>query len=579
MDAHRVTLSDILAGEKEYTIPVFQRYYKWKKDRWDSIWNDINLLLDEPDFQLTHFIGPMVIVSRTVPYDIQRYLVIDGQQRLVTLTILLCAIRNIASKESFSALANLVNTYLFFVDTKDNRTYKLRPRTTDREQLLRIINQESLHAFDDSIIEVAYGYFFDRITETLLKDHAEDSFDYLNGLFEAVTKRLVLVSITLGDRDDPSRIFESLNFKQEKLTDADLIRNYVLMQVNGNQQEEFNRDEWEPFEKTFAESDSSQPNADVLTDFYYRYLVSVSDYFARQKVYTEFTKIVDKCVSDDNPTKTYSNLAALIKVLRRYANYYLSIVNPAREQVPELRYAFERFAYLDIMTAMPLMLSLYDRYHSGQISKDEFIEYLRTIESFVIRRSILRERTRGYGLDFGQAIDKSSTLAELRKYFARRGWPTDEAIRKALEDFPLYVRERDKTRLILSEIERKIGHKEIVDLSNPKKITIEHILPQTLDAGGTWSEMLGQDSKNIHNKYVDTLGNLTLTGYNTELGNKPFDEKKVEYAKHGSGSHIELNTDVLKKTKWTQEEIVERTNMLSEILISVWARPEISDDE
>jgi hypothetical protein len=192
---------------------------------------------------------------------------------------------------------------------------------------------------------------------------------------------------------------------------------------------------------------------------------------------------------------------------------------------------------------------------------------LRIIESFVLRRLILRERTRGYGLDFALAVRRSSTINELRRCFAGRGWPTNEQIREALKDFEFYKRAPKQCRLVLTEIERSFGHKEKISLTD-KDIQVEHVMPQHLTQ--SWREMLGEDAEEKHEKLHHTLGNLTLTGYNLDLRDRPFAEKKVEF----EASKISLNEYFEKCDKWTEKEILERTEDPTNRFIDLWDRPD-----
>lgn len=574
MDAKPVTLSDILPGEGQYIIPVFQRYYSWEKDNWETLWEDIAKVIEDDAPRYTHFIGPMIVFRETYPYDIARYMVVDGQQRLITLTILLCSLRDVAEENGMSALASaIVNNYISFTTVKNELVYRLLPRSADRDPLLSVIKGELPPTSSEDAVVKAYSFFVEQVRSDLASI-TKNASDHLNSLYEAITRRLRLVSITLDNSDDPTKIYESMNFKGEELLDADLIRNYVLMQLSIDEQDEFHNTRWMTFESLFIGNGTSQPDTKELEDFYYRYLISQTDYFPKRKVYYEFRQYAKEYIDGKKDSELRNSLAKLVSSLKRYARYYRAVVHPDLEKDIDLKTAFQRFAFLDVKTAIPLMISLYDRYedgsHSAHISKDTFLYMINAVESFTIRRSILRERTRGYGSDFAQAVKKSNTLSELWNHFDARTWPDDDIIGDALPTFPLYGREGKKARLILQQLETYFGHKEPVDLSDPRRITIEHIMPQNLTSG--WEEMLGEEAVNTHERYVDTVGNLTLTGYNRELGAKSFADKKSEYAKHGS--HLELNKYILEQDQWTEAEITDRAKQLTARFIEIWPRPE-----
>ena len=235
---------------------------------------------------------------------------------------------------------------------------------------------------------------------------------------------------------------------------------------------------------------------------------------------------------------------------------------------------------LDVTTALPLLMDWYDRYDdessTDPISKETFLSMIDALESFVIRRSILRERTRGYGSDFAQA-KKSRTVNDLLSYFSQRGWPSDSEVQEALVTFELYSKEKNKTRLILEELERSFGHRELVDLNDPNVISIEHIMPQADRLPDAWKNMLGENACEIHEKYRHSIGNLTLTGYNRELGKKSLYEKKQVYATKVSGSRLALNDFVLQQEQWTEYEICERARQLSKRFVEIWPRAEVGD--
>ena len=216
---------------------------------------------------------------------------------------------------------------------------------------------------------------------------------------------------------------------------------------------------------------------------------------------------------------------------------------------------------MDITTAYALILNLLDRNEQGQLSDDDLCGCLRDLSSFVLRRSICGESTRPYSRWFVEAISevRETPRQDLQAYWLKRRWPDDTAVRERILDFALYRREGSKARIMLEAIEESFDHKEKVDLS---KLTIEHVLPQTISnnaAGKSWKAMLGENWSEIHEKYVHTLGNLTLTGYNPDLSNSSFDKKK-DLLKQ---SHLELNTYFADMDAWNAETIVARSREAS----------------
>ena len=582
MHSTKVTLSDILSSQRQNIIPVFQRPYSWTEKNWSELWSDIESVLEDGDKNLEHFLGPMIVdKGDTGSYVPEKYLVIDGQQRLITLTVLLCAMRDLAASLGNDAFASSVSQHLNFRTTRGEVENRVVPRSTDSAAFQTVLNSRLTSREKKPRIIKAYRYYKKEI-KARLPQSEQDSIDFLDDLFTVVIARLKFVSITLEQNDDPTKIYESMNFKGRTLLVADLIRNYVLMHLPHQLQEALFAAAWEPFENKFADSATGEMDAKELEDFYYRYVTIGKGYFAKRLLYSTYKQhlkgFIEVAVDDDSKMHA---LESLVAHQARYAEFYRRIVHPELEPDDDLSEAFKRFDYLDSRTATPFLMSLYDRYenrgHADPISKSIFLDMLSAAESFILRRSILRLRTRGYALDFAQAINQSSNPQQLHAHFDSKEWPKDDAIREALLEFPLYRRERKKARLILQQLEHSFGHKETVDLSDSDRIQIEHIMPQSKDISPAWKTMLGEDARTIHEKYVDTLGNLTLTGYNRELGAKSFPEKKSEYAKHGAGSHLELNRDVLRKIRWTEFEITGRSRELADRFIAIWTRPEMPD--
>lgn len=565
MKAFDSTIADIVSGQKQYVIPVFQRYYEWEEERWKTFWNDLSALVYEYDNNMTHFIGPMVFFSNVTPTTVPKHLVVDGQQRIMTVFVLLAAIRDRALTLHNENLARSIETNsLFFHNRSGGQMTKIIPRMTDRDTLSNILYHDHEQIDKDSLLVKAYEYFsqeIERLTPVQQELFDEPPEDVLNKLDEATTQRLWIVQINLDANDNPSNIYESLNFKGKRLSDADLIRNYIFMQLEGlEKQEEFNNTTWGAFEKLFDLF--GQESGERLTEFYYKYLISRTEYFSRKRLYHRFTAYVNTSL------KNNKSLLQLVNELKQFAHYFISITHECKDN--ELDAAFKRFRDLKTDTAIPLLLHLYQQYKEPTdemkaLSKTQLLNMLRIIESFILRRSILRLRTRGYGLDFARACKHTQSLNSLMRYFAEKYWPTDQEIRKKMKGFAIYHHEYKKCHLILKEIERSFGHKEQIDLENT---TVEHVLPQTLTS--SWQKMLGVNVDKLYEKYVNTIGNLTLTGYNSELGNRSYEEKREMFGK----SHIQLNTYFASCERWTEQEILERTDALTDKFIDLWIRPD-----
>lgn len=566
MDANDELLQDVFGGEKQYIVPVFQRRYSWDDEHWDALWEDILSLYETESRDEDHFIGAFVCMPGTIrPGDIPKYMVIDGQQRLLTFSLLLSALRDHAGEqdtEDHQRFADEINDkYLLDEYKKGIDQYKVVSRAEDRSALFAILGQED---FDDEVRETsiyeAYRFFRKRLNQ--MEEGSEHR--VLNRLKQIIMQQMPLAMITTSEDENPYAIFETLNERGLQLEESDLIRNWVFMQLSLEEQDNFNDDYWRPFEEKFKETDEF--DAISLTSFYRDYLMRTGEYVKKNSVYHQFKERIDS-----NPHK-------LVESLNYYSKLYIWINRPSKALNKQLSEALSRIEYLDIGTAYPLLLNLLDRYETGTISLEEFTEILHALESFAIRRSICGESTRGYYLTFPkavEAIEESRVKDSLFQYLESKGWPRDSRFIDDLVSFDIYGRETKKCRLILETLQRQFGHKEKVNL---QELTIEHVLPQTIEGkegSEEWREMLGENWERKHQQWVDTLGNLTLTGYNPELSNKPFKKKQKLF----EDSKVDLNDYFLSHEQWTGVEIEERGRTLAQEVSELWPVPQLVSTE
>ena len=561
MDARAKTVREILHSGDQYLIPFFQRYYSWKRRHWDRLRADVWALLDDPAGNSQHFLGPLVCTPiNHVPGEIPAYQLIDGQQRLTTLTLMLSALRDVASEQGIDDLAEEVTEdYLIHKRKKALQRYKVVPRIGDREALIAVIEGKIEKQHKQFSVYRAWQYFRKQIAELAV----EDVESKLRKLFVALTGRLSLVVITI-DGENPYEIFESLNSTGLPLEESDLIRNYIFMQVPTSDQEEFNEAHWEALESMFEESGSDPEIAP--TQFYRSYLMHQGTYSKSKMTFVDF--------KDMNRRRGIAP-ADQVTELRRFLRYEQFLRRPKSHEDDSLRQALQQVGMLEITTAHPLLMNLLDRHEANSIDNTTLLECLDDLSSFVLRRSICGESTRSYGRWFVEAIAviKDDPREDLRKYWVRRGWPDDTAFVSRLRDFPLYRRESKKCRLILLSLEASYGHKEKVD---PDTLTIEHVMPQTIKSGKSgkaWQVMLGDRWQFDHETWLHTIGNLTLSGYNQDLSNKPFPEKQSELL----NSNLVLNQAFENVATWDAETIRERGERLAAEVASLWPRPDGGD--
>ena len=558
MDAHVKTVREILHSGDQFLVPFFQRHYSWRKEHWQRLLDDIVSLTEDDDTK--HFLGPLVCTPfHPVPGEVTPYLLIDGQQRLMTITLALAALRDVARLAALEDLAAEIHEDLLVHRRRQGlQRLKVVPRAgKDRADYEAALDGTAPGTTESSGVLGAYSFF-----KRQWKTHtAEDSEAAIKLLLVATTARLSLVTITITtDRENPFEIFESLNAAGLPLEESDLIRNYVFMQIPLEQQASFHASSWEPFERLFDAQGDYQRIPPTL--FYRNYLMREGTYCRNKAAYLEFKKQNEE--RDPEPKEQVAEL-------RRFAKFELWLRRPATCEDPPLRAALEMIQSLDITTAHPLLIHLLDKHDQNKLGRNDLLGSIQDLASFVLRRSICGESTRGYGRLFPEAIKviRTQPREDLSDHWLAKAWPDDVAFVPAMATFPLYKRERDKCRLLLEALELRHGHKEQINL---KQLSIEHVLPQTLgeDADGdAWRKALGHDWKTAHERWLHTLGNLTLTGYNPELSNANFEEKQKAFAE----SKISLNRIFASASTWDGQAIYGRGIQLARVVATLWPRP------
>jgi hypothetical protein len=552
MNAGEILLGKLLDGHVHYMIPLFQRLYSWEKHNWQTLWLDI---LETRDMEGSpkHFLGSVVskAFDSSISDRMAAFLVIDGQQRLTTLTILLAALRD-AAHEDPGLGSEIEERYLINKFAKDPlKRYKVLPTQSDREAYFAVIDGNGKDA-PTSKIRDAYHYFLSQFEAT----HKEGSISALQRLEEVITGQLELVGITLQPTDNEYRIFESLNAKGAPLTQADLIRNYIFMRIPANEQESAYQKLWRPMQ------DALKPD-DVLEDFFRYEFMSDGEFVRQGDVYQEWKKRLEKPGQDDWVQK--------LKTLAYRSKFYKRLVDPTTEANPEIRDALVRLNRWGAETIYPFLLYIYRQYDTGKVDAKGVAAILRMIESFLVRRLFTNKPTNALNRLFmrlSQQLPPGVDLvAGTRQALTGRdrAWPTDEEFYAGVLKYPLYQDSRsDQRRMILEAFEINYGHKERPSFDSP---TIEHVMPQTLTP--EWEAMLGPDAALVHHELLHVVGNLTLSALNSEMGNKPFAAKKDTL----SSSNFEMNKEIAKESEWTAAQIRARSERLAKRALTIWPGP------
>lgn len=567
LQAGETTLNKLLNTSRQFIVPIFQRNYSWQKSQYEQLWFDI-LRASKFKEKQNHFIGSIVYIDMGTPAGRpQQLLLIDGQQRLTTISILLCAIKDYVQKFNLETklinLAKIKNQFLYNSDEIDEDRYKLLLNVQDKETYIKLIDNTifTVNKPATNIIK-CYEFFYERI-EDFIKEYGQIDEIYA-GIF-----KLSLVSISLDkDSDNPQMIFESMNSTGKDLSQTDLLRNYLLMDLTPEKQTRLYKTYWKPMEELFGE-DIYKNDVNKFDYFIRDFLTLKSDtgYICKiNNVYENFKRYY----LDNNCEKF-----AVLKDLFTYAKYY-ACIDLLQENDDELKLYWQEFKKLDSHVVYPFLLKLYDDYSRQILIKEDFKKILQVVISYLWRRAICEIPTNSLSKTFAtlyQAVDKEDYVNSIIKAFVFKSsykrFPSDYEVREKLQTKDIY---HFRLRKYLLEALENYYHKEPIDL-NTANYTIEHIMPQNIEHNLSWQQMLGEDWQEVHSLYLHTLGNLTITGYNAEMSNKSFVEK-VNGESGFNHSHLKLSESIAQCDVWNKKAIQRRTNILTDIILKIWKYPE-----
>ena len=561
MKATEAKLLSFLQKSPQFVIPIYQRTYSWTEKQCRQLWDDI-LRAGSSDAIAVHFIGSIVYVEQGLSQVTHQapLLVIDGQQRLTTVSLLIEALARAIGDEDepadgFSA-PKLREYYLTNRLEKGDRYFKLLLSQTDNASLKAIIRNSELPQHESLRVTQNFELF----TE-LLAAQKGDLAPVCRGL-----AKLVVVDIALSrDQDNPQLIFESMNSTGKALSQADLIRNFVLMGLEPAIQTRLYEDYWRPMELDFGQ----EAYGTQFDSFMRHYLtVRTGDIPREREVYEAF-----KDYSRTTPVQG-AGIEALVKDIRAFARYFCAMAL-GREQDATLGFAFHDLRELKVEVAYPFLLELYHDYATGTLNAADFAAAVRLVEAYVFRRAICAIPTNSMNktfATFGKALKKDRYLESIQAHFltlpSYRRFPADEEFRRDLHTRDVYnFRSRSYW---LRRLENH-GRKERVPVD---EYTIEHILPQNPDLPAAWQQALGPDWQRVQEQWLHTLGNLTLTGYNAEYSDRPFAEKRDR--KGGfKESPLKLNAGLGQLDAWNEAAIQKRAGQLAGEALMVWSAPKL----
>ncbi len=565
MDVHKLrVIRDVMTKNKrQFRIPVYQRNYDWKFENCEKLFKDIVECSQENKI---HFIGTIVYLNYCNSSALDDCLIIDGQQRITTLVLLIKALRDIAIKQGNDRVKNDSEECLFNTNCEEVNRLKLKPIKKDNTQLKLLLDDRISEVNQKSNIFKNYDTFIKLINLEIEK--GKQLSDIWDGLLN-----LELVEITLEkDKDNAQLIFESINSTGVDLTPSDLIRNYLLMDLkDSDEQENLYEKYWLYIEENLNSIDSNKTN---LEKYFYDFLIMKSkNYIKETDVYEVFKKYCKE--------NLYSKEQVLIE-LKKFSKYYKLLIggeNP--EYSKDIIKACEMFRILNHNTVYPFLMRVLDDYENEIIDEEELKRILTFFGIYALRRLICgipsgnlrRFYSTLYYKIFKKDENKQKYYKAIEAYICTLKtedvFPNDILFKEHLLTENLY-----KKPSILKYLLEKVENFNSNESLNFEELTIEHIMPQTLSK--SWRDMLGNGYNEIHEKYLHTIGNLSVTGYNSKYSNEPF-EKKKELMKEYKTNVIRLNEFILNSDKWGKEEIELRADYISNIIIQIYSYPENID--
>jgi uncharacterized protein with ParB-like and HNH nuclease domain/predicted transport protein len=560
MKATEAKLLAFLQKSPQFVIPIYQRAYSWTEKQCQQLWDDI-VRAGSSDAIVVHFIGSIVYVEQGLSQVTHQspLLVIDGQQRLTTISLLIEALaRLVGDKEpvdGFSA-EKLRAYYLTNRLEKGDRYFKLLLSETDNASLKAIIkNAENPTEPSLRVIQN-----FSLFTE-LLAEQKHNLAPVCRGL-----AKLVVVDIALSrDQDNPQLIFESMNSTGKELSQADLIRNFILMGLEPGIQTKLYEEYWRPMEQDFGQ----EAYGTEFDGFMRHYLTVQTGEIPREREVYEVFKDYSRTTSVRD-----AGIESLVKEIRGYARYFCALAL-GKEQHTDLRDAFHDLRELKVDVAYPFLLEIYHDYANDRFSASDLLAAVRLVEAYVFRRAICAIPTNSMNktfATFGKVLKKDRYLESIQAHFlilpSYRRFPNDEEFRRDLQTRDLY---NFRSRSYWLRRFENHGRKERVPVA---EYTIEHILPQNPNLPVAWKDALGEEWQRIQKEWLHTLGNLTLTGYNSEYSDRPFAEKR-DMVGGFKQSPLRLNAGLGQLETWNETAIQKRAGALADQALAVWRAPKL----
>lgn len=561
MLAQQTTIEKIFTGEKILIIPKYQRRYSWDRRDWSQLWRAVKNQYDADGDGPSHFIGSVVIAQRDAfPTEASNYDVIDGQQRLTTLLVLLAAIASRLPAEDRNR--KRVESYMRNSFEEGEFEYKVRPGEYDRENLHAILALEPAGA------QGPLRSAFDQFTKWIGELAVEYKIDY-GALVRAATKRLEVVQILSGPDDNAHRIFQTLNSTGKELKAVDLLRNHFFMLLPTRVDQAYDG-HWRPIELLLGEQFAQFLWTDIVTR---RGLESTPN--ETQRIYAEWQRILDPMAGSEE------RVLEELRELQLKAESFAQMRSASTGEVA-LDSALRRLIEWGVAVHQPLTFAVLSRWRRREATTLQAARAIEYIESFLVRRMLVGMATNNLNRLFTTSVGQLATEAfahsdidvAVHRILSQPGkyWPADETVQIDGPRAPFYLRQRFTQRsFVLRRLEESFTGKYAPDWA-ACKFTVEHVLPQSPTVW--WLKHLAdadpdQDPNLIHADLVHTIGNLTLTCENPELGQMTLEQKRIIYRADG----LKMNDGIADEPRWTRTEILERSRDLLVRACKIWVSP------
>ena len=574
MDANSRKICGLISEmNTRFVVPVYQRPYSWGEEQCAQLWDDI--LSTGRGRSTVHFTGSIVTIQDGSLSDqgVAPLLLIDGQQRITTISLLLVALARFAARHPnrelpFSAKETLVSGYLTNRFRTGEDYYKLTLSKTDRAAYRAVVDALGTNVqpeLDPSTRLAQNLAYFERRVEAL--DDVEAVWAGLH--------RLEVVAIALSQgQDDPQLIFESMNATGKDLSNADLVRNFVLMSYTLDEQPALYHTYWQPIEQILGTSHFDESFDDFLRS--YLTIMHAPTSMAKVDVYQAFKRYV--LFNSYHKNDRMKNLSLKIK---RFARYYAAVVNGDVSD-PDLAQAFIRIDQLGEPSVRPLLVALYDGFEHQEFSRAQFLDLVTTLESYLFRRAVcdcagstlapffssLIARIDAVRAEEGDVVEALHAMLLNEAGTARR-FPTNAEFQHALtrRDIANFA----GARYLLVRLEQVLGDGSVdLDL---RVWTIEHVMPMGALDDASWLSMLGERPERAFEDGINSLGNLTLTSAGFDLQEGSLEHKQERVAEDG----LAISQDVLEATSWTPERIEARAAKLAALALELWPIPELPE--